>query len=89
MQISIGTLGGVFLRIQLCRIETSPRYYFGHGFSLGYLVTNIIFVGLLRSKVREYSESGNERQERITGACGGYRDFKSLKSHLLVVPVVY
>ena len=45
MQISIGNLGAV-IGTQLYRTETSPRYFLGHGFSLGYLVANIAIVGV-------------------------------------------
>ena len=36
LQISIGNLGAV-LGTQLYRPSTSPRYFLGHGFALGYL----------------------------------------------------
>lgn len=45
MQISIGTLGAV-IGTQLYRTETSPRYFLGHGFALGYLVANIVVVAV-------------------------------------------
>jgi hypothetical protein len=44
MQISIGNLGAV-LGTQLYRTETSPRFYLGHGFALGYLLANIVVTG--------------------------------------------
>lgn len=46
MQISIGNLGAV-LGTQLYRTETSPRWFLGHGFALGYLVANTVVVGTL------------------------------------------
>jgi len=46
MQISIGNLGAV-LGTQLYRPETSPRFYLGHGFAVGYLVANVAVVGAL------------------------------------------
>lgn len=46
MQISIGNLGAV-LGTQLYRPETSPRFYLGHGFAIGYLVANVAVVGAL------------------------------------------
>lgn len=46
MQISIGNLGAV-IGTQLYRTETSPRYFLGHGFALGYLVANIFVVAIL------------------------------------------
>lgn len=45
LQISIGNLGAV-LGTQLYRTETSPRYFLGHGFALGYLLANIIVVAV-------------------------------------------
>ncbi|KAJ5690847.1 hypothetical protein N7462_005239 [Penicillium macrosclerotiorum] len=45
MQISIGNLGAV-LGTQLYRTETSPRFYLGHSFALGYLVANTIIVSI-------------------------------------------
>lgn len=44
MTITIGNLGAV-IGTQLYRPNTSPRWYLGHGFSLGYLVANL-FVAL-------------------------------------------
>jgi hypothetical protein len=46
LQISVGNLGAV-LGTQLYRPNTSPRFYLGHGFALGYLVGNICVVGTL------------------------------------------
>ncbi|RMZ80627.1 hypothetical protein DV738_g2586, partial [Chaetothyriales sp. CBS 135597] len=46
LQISIGNLGAI-LGTQLYRTETSPRFYLGHSFALGYLVANIVVVGIL------------------------------------------
>jgi hypothetical protein len=40
MTITIGNLGAV-IGTQLYRPNTSPRWYLGHGFSLGYLVANL------------------------------------------------
>ncbi|KAL4795662.1 major facilitator superfamily domain-containing protein [Aspergillus venezuelensis] len=51
MQISIGNCRAV-IGTQLYRTETSPRYFLGHGFSLGYLVANII-VNAKKAEVRE------------------------------------
>ncbi|PYI32631.1 MFS transporter [Aspergillus indologenus CBS 114.80] len=62
LQISIGNLGAV-LGTQLYRTETSPRYFLGHGFALGYLVGNLGVVGLLwwvlrRENLRKEGERG-------------------------------
>ncbi|KAJ5083185.1 hypothetical protein N7456_012612 [Penicillium angulare] len=46
LQISVGNIGAV-IGTQLYRVETSPRYFLGHGFALGYLVANIFVVGVL------------------------------------------
>ncbi|KAJ5674360.1 uncharacterized protein N7477_004294 [Penicillium maclennaniae] len=65
MQISIGNLSAV-LGTQLYRTESSPRYFLGHGFALGYLVANIIVVAILwRVLSRE-----NDSKERIREAQG-------------------
>ncbi|KAE8417797.1 major facilitator superfamily domain-containing protein [Aspergillus pseudocaelatus] len=74
MQISIGNLGAV-LGTQLYRTETSPRYYLGHGFSLGYLVANIIVVGILwqvlrRENIRKAEVREREGLEAIMGDIG-------------------
>jgi hypothetical protein len=41
MTITIGNLGAV-LGTQLYRPKTSPRWYLGHGFALGYLFFNLV-----------------------------------------------
>jgi MFS family permease len=46
LQISVGNLGAV-LGTQLYRPATSPRFYLGHGFAMGYLLGNIVVVGTL------------------------------------------
>ena len=45
LQISIGNLGAV-LGTQLYRTETSPRYFLGHSFALGYLVANVVVASM-------------------------------------------
>lgn len=63
MQISIGNLGAV-LGTQLYRPNTSPRFYLGHGFAIGYLVANLAVVGTLwwvldkTNKKKEQEASG-------------------------------
>ncbi|KAB8232409.1 allantoate permease family MFS transporter [Aspergillus alliaceus] len=74
MQISIGNLGAV-LGTQLYRTETSPRYYLGHGFSLGYLVANIIVVGVLwqvlnRENIQKAEVREREGLESLIGDVG-------------------
>ncbi|KAL1960493.1 hypothetical protein VTO42DRAFT_7792 [Malbranchea cinnamomea] len=67
LQISIGNLGAV-LGTQLYRTETSPRYFLGHSFALGYLVANIIVVSVLwRVLKKENEQKEVERQRRGLG----------------------
>ena len=64
MQISIGNLGAV-IGTQLYRTETSPRYFLGHGFALGYLVANICVVAVtLWVLKRENAAKEAERESR-------------------------
>ncbi|KAL3430634.1 major facilitator superfamily domain-containing protein [Aspergillus tetrazonus] len=63
MQISIGNLGAV-IGTQLYRTETSPRYFLGHGFSLGYLVANIIVVYILWQVLNRENAKKAEIRER-------------------------
>lgn len=74
MQISIGNLGAV-LGTQLYRTETSPRYYLGHGFALGYLVANVAVVGILwevlkRENVRKAEVREREGLQALMGDVG-------------------
>ena len=55
MQISIGNLGAV-LGTQLYRPNTSPRFYLGHGFAIGYLFANIVVVGTLWVVLKKTNE---------------------------------
>ncbi|OJJ73480.1 hypothetical protein ASPBRDRAFT_174185 [Aspergillus brasiliensis CBS 101740] len=63
MQISIGNLGAV-LGTQLYRTETSPRYFLGHGFALGYLVANLVVVCVLWEVLRRENRVKAEVRER-------------------------
>ncbi|KAK2752473.1 hypothetical protein FQN54_008135 [Arachnomyces sp. PD_36] len=65
MQISIGNLGAV-LGTQLYRTETSPRWFLGHGFALGYLIANTAVVGTLYIVLK----NTNRRKEREREAQG-------------------
>ncbi|KAH8427129.1 allantoate permease family MFS transporter [Aspergillus melleus] len=84
MQISIGNLGAV-LGTQLYRTETSPRYYLGHGFALGYLIANIAVVGILwevlkRENVRKAEVREREGLQALMGDIGDAEgDFKGDK----------
>lgn len=74
MQISIGNLGAV-LGTQLYRTETSPRYFLGHGFALGYLLANIVVVGVLwqvlkRGNVRKAEVREREGLQALMGDIG-------------------
>ncbi|KKY29149.1 putative mfs transporter [Phaeomoniella chlamydospora] len=69
MQISIGNLGAV-LGTQLYRTETSPRFFLGHSFAMGYLCANIIVVTLLywvlkRENQRRARGERNQRLENL------------------------
>lgn len=71
MQISIGNLGAV-LGTQLYRTESSPRYFLGHGFALGYLVANIAVVGVLWVVLkRENAAKEREREHKGLSAVMG------------------
>ncbi|KAJ0425878.1 major facilitator superfamily domain-containing protein [Aspergillus carlsbadensis] len=63
MQISIGNLGAV-LGTQLYRTETSPRYFLGHGFALGYLSANIVVVFILWQVLNRENAKKAEIRER-------------------------
>lgn len=63
MQISIGNLGAV-IGTQLYRTESSPRYFLGHGFALGYLVANIIVVFILWQVLNRENAKKAEIRER-------------------------
>ncbi|GLI78967.1 hypothetical protein PoHVEF18_007289 [Penicillium ochrochloron] len=64
LQISIGNLGAV-LGTQLYRTETSPRFFLGHGFALGYLVANIIVVAVTWWVLkRANSQKAVEREQK-------------------------
>lgn len=65
LQISIGNLGAV-IGTQLYRSESSPRFFVGHGCALGYLVANIVVVGILWQVLRRK----NAEKERAREAQG-------------------
>jgi MFS family permease len=70
LQISVGNLGAV-LGTQLYRPATSPRYYLGHGFALGYLVMNLVVVGTLwwslerENNAKRRGEKGNDEGDIV------------------------
>ncbi|KAJ5120928.1 uncharacterized protein N7515_010316 [Penicillium bovifimosum] len=77
MQISIGNLGAV-LGTQLYRTESSPRFFLGHGFALGYLVANIVVVSILWLVLRRENakkEVEREAQRLRLGEVGDIGDF--------------
>lgn len=50
---------------QLYRTESSPRYYLGHGFALGYLLANIVVVSVLWAVLnRENLVKAKQREEK-------------------------
>lgn len=52
------------LGTQLYRTETSPRYFLGHGFALGYLVANIFAVTALWWVLKKANEEKERERER-------------------------
>ncbi|KAH8646375.1 MFS nicotinic acid transporter-like protein [Tricladium varicosporioides] len=78
MTITIGNLGAV-LGTQLYRPATSPRWYLGHGFALGYLVANLANTGLLWVLLERENNSKMERKERGVES-GDESDGGSVKS---------
>ena len=66
MQISIGNLGAV-IGTQLYRTESTPRFFLGHGFALGYLVLNIIIVSITWFVLKRE----NAKKEKLLGERGG------------------
>ncbi|KAK2808511.1 hypothetical protein FQN50_004720 [Emmonsiellopsis sp. PD_5] len=74
MQISIGNLGAV-LGTQLYRTETSPRYFLGHSFALGYLIANTIVVTILWRVLKRANEKKVvERENQNLGVLGEVGD---------------
>lgn len=65
LQISIGNCGAV-IGTQLYRDNTSPRFFLGHGFALGYLVANIVVVSVLWQVLRRE----NAEKERVRESQG-------------------
>lgn len=61
MTITIGNLGAV-LGTQLYRPKTSPRWYLGHGFALGYLCMNLVVVSVLWVSLRRENKIKVERR---------------------------
>ncbi|RJE20721.1 Mfs transporter [Aspergillus sclerotialis] len=64
LQISIGNLGAV-LGTQLYRTESSPRYYLGHGFALGYLVVNVGTVAVLLAILKRENRAKEKKREEL------------------------
>lgn len=60
MTITIGNLGAV-LGTQLYRPNTSPRWYLGHSFALGYLVCNILVASTLWILLKKENRIKNDR----------------------------
>ncbi|PGH10725.1 hypothetical protein AJ79_05316 [Helicocarpus griseus UAMH5409] len=74
MQISIGNLGAV-LGTQLYRTESTPRYFLGHGFALGYLVVNTVIVCILWLVLKKENEKkAAERESKGLGIIGEVGD---------------
>jgi len=64
MTITIGNMGAV-LGTQLYRPKTSPRWYLGHGFALGYLCFNILNTLILWAALRK--ENARKRERAAAG----------------------
>ncbi|KAK2737813.1 hypothetical protein FQN57_007371 [Myotisia sp. PD_48] len=74
MQISIGNLGAV-IGTQLYRPATSPRYFVGHGFALGYLLANMVVVAILWKVLAvENDKKAIERQNKGLGVLTDFGD---------------
>jgi hypothetical protein len=69
LTITIGNLGAV-LGTQLYRPKTSPRWYLGHGFALGYLVANLGVVAALWVTLGRENRRKEERAARGEVASG-------------------
>jgi predicted MFS family arabinose efflux permease len=65
LQISVGNLGAV-LGTQLYRPATSPRFYLGHGFAIGYLLANIVVVGTLWAVLHRENEKKKAVPSSVT-----------------------
>jgi hypothetical protein len=63
MTITIGNLGAV-LGTQLYRPNTSPRWYLGHSFALGYLVMNLAVTSILWWRL---NRENMRKEERAAG----------------------
>lgn len=74
MTITIGNLGAV-IGTQLYRPATSPRYYLGHGFALGYLVANIVVTLITWSLL---TKENAKRVERTSA--GEFDDTSSIEN---------
>jgi MFS family permease len=74
MTITIGNLGAV-LGTQLYRPKTSPRWYLGHGFALGYLTLNLVNTLVLWQCLRK--ENAKKRERAAAGEIGGEGTVKS------------
>ncbi|CZS99609.1 related to PUTATIVE TARTRATE TRANSPORTER [Rhynchosporium agropyri] len=74
MTITIGNLGAV-LGTQLYRPKTSPRWYLGHGFAIGYLVANLCVVTVLWWSLSR--ENARKIERREAGETGGDEPVRS------------
>jgi MFS family permease len=80
MTITIGNLGAV-LGTQLYRPNTSPRWYLGHGFALGYLVLNLVNTSALWFLLERENRKKAARKvegERVEGAMVSDQDVRFL-----------
>jgi hypothetical protein len=74
MTITIGNMGAV-LGTQLYRPKTSPRWYLGHGFALGYLCFNVVNTLVLWACLRK--ENVKKRERAAAGEVAGEGSVKT------------
>lgn len=78
MTITIGNLGAV-LGTQLYRPSTSPRWFLGHGFALGYLVLNLVNTSALWFFLNRENKRKVERREEAERLVGEVQDDSDLR----------
>lgn len=74
MTITIGNLG-VVLGTQLYRPNTSPRWFLGHGFAVGYLAMNLVVTSVLWWSLGR--ENKTKEEKRAAGGLGDGEDVRS------------
>lgn len=77
MTITIGNLGAV-LGTQLYRPKTSPRWFLGHGFAIGYLGANLLVTASLWFLLGRENRIKEEKRGRGEGV--GVREDEAIRS---------